>query len=183
MKKINRLTKYRLYFEDGQILPINPDIIYYFKLKENMDISDIYSSVLYESLKNKALFYLSQKSRTKYELISKLKQISSEKIIYKICEDLEQNGYIDDYDYAMSYILTHKDSKLKNTIKLMQKGIEKKIIDDVYIDIDYDIEKDNLDNEIKLLKQKKNDNYQIITKLSRKGYLYSDIVSKLKAHE
>lgn len=181
--KITKLTKFRMYLNDGKIIPINPDIIHEFKLKEGMDLTGIYADVEFESMKAKALYYISLKSRTEYELKSKLKQIySNPKLIEKTLRYVDELGYINDYDYCVSYILTHKNSKLKNTIKLMQKGVSKSIIDRAFNEVPSEIYDDNLENEVIKLKKMQYDDFEIITKLSKKGYPYDKILKILVAH-
>lgn len=180
MMKILKLQKNKIFLEDGTIVDVNPDIIYEYKLKKDMDISKIYKKVLYASIKQKAFFYISLKDRTKYELKCKLRaKYNDIEIIENVIEYMETQKYINDIDYATSYILTHKNSKQKNIVKLMQKGIKKADIDLAYEDISEEIENENLEMEIKKLLNKNIEKAAIITKLMRKGYNYYSIKESL----
>ena len=96
---------------------------------------------------------------------------------------MKECGYIDDVDYALSYILTHSNSRQKNYFKLMQKGIKKADIDLAYTDVPENTEEDQLEKEIAKLKENKIELPKIILKLTRKGYEYSKIkkvIDKMK---
>lgn len=179
-KKIKKLMSNKLFLEDGEVIDVNPDIIYYFKLKSNMDISDIYQDIIFLSIRQKALYYIYLKPRTKYELLSKLRpKYEHSEDIKKVIDDLEKEGYIDDVDFALSYILTHRNSRQKNLMKLMQKGISKSDIDEAFLQVPREQEQDSLKKEIvKLIG--KYDNSQIFVKLTRKGYKYEDIKNEIK---
>ncbi|WP_068268314.1 regulatory protein RecX [Caviibacter abscessus] len=177
---IQRLNSNKMYLSDNEIIDISPDIIHEYKLKEGMDISNIYSDILFDSIKQKAFFYLYLKSRTKYELISKLKlKYKNTEIIKEVINYLETELYINDVDYATAYILSHKYSRQKQYLKLMQKGIIKKDIDLAFENIPNDLEEDLIDKEIIKMLEKNIEPPQIIIKLTRKGYEYTKIVEAL----
>lgn len=183
-KIIQKITKNKIFINNEEIIDVNPEIIYFFKLKKDMNISNIYNDILFESIKQKAMFYLYLKNRTKYELKSKLKEkYKNTSLINEVISFLEENGYINDIDYALSYILINKNSRQKNTVKLMQKGISKKDIETAYEDVPEEKEFENLENEIKKLLNKNIEKNQIFIKLTRKGYIYQDIKDILKTLE
>ncbi|VWL85169.1 regulatory protein RecX [Oceanivirga miroungae] len=179
---IQKIKSNKLYLENDEVIDINPDIIHEFKLKSNMDISGIYTDIIKASIKNKAFYYIYLKSRTRYELLSKLKlkYFDKKELIEEVLDYLEENLYINDVDYAISYILSHKNSKTKNTMKLLQKGIKKQDIDEAYEDIPNDMEKEQLSEEVRKLKEKNYEDAKIILTLTRKGYRYNDIKENLK---
>ncbi len=189
MKKIiNKIISNKIYllndFGDEQIeeiIDISPDIIYEFKLKKNMDITEIYQDVLFASIKQKAMYYLYLKSRTRYELLSKLKLKYTDKVlINEVLDWLEENLYLNDIDYALSYILSHKNSRVRNTMKLMQKGIKKADIDIAYEDVSKELEENQLIKEVEKLLENNKDKNKIILKLTRKGYDYQSIKMTIK---
>lgn len=178
--KILRLTKNKLFLENETVIDISPDIIYEYKLKQGMDISSIYDNILYASIRQKAFFYISLKDRTRYELKCKLRsKYTNIEMIESVVEYLCENRYIDDVDYAISYILTHRNSKQKNIVKLMQKGVSKSDIDLAYEDISEEIENENLELEIEKMLNKNIEKANIIIKLMRKGYNYYSIKESL----
>lgn len=178
---IQKLTKNKIYLSNDLIIDVSPDIIHEYKLRTGNDISSIYNKILYASIKNKALYYIYLKPRTKYELISKLKsKYTNVDMIKEVVDYLEEEKYIDDVDYALSYILTHFDSRQKLNFKLMQKGIKKEDIDKAYEDAPENMEEDNLLKEIEKLKNKGLDLPRIIVSLTRKGYAYSKIKKEIE---
>lgn len=174
---ITKIQSNKLYLDNDEIIDICPEIIHEFKLKLNMDILNIYDSIIEASIKNKAFYYIYLKSRTRYELLSKLKLKYHDKkeIIEKVLDYLEENLYINDIDYAISYILTHKKSKTQNTMKLLQKGISLADINIAFEDIPNDLESENLLHEIEKLKENNYDDTKILIRLTRKGFRYNDI--------
>lgn len=177
---IQRLNSNKIYLSNNEVIDISPDIIHEYKLKEGLEITDIYKDILFDSIKQKAFFYLYLKSRTKYELISKLKlKYKNTDIIKEVIEYLEKQLYINDVDYAIAYILSHKYSKQKQYLKLMQKGISKKDIDIAFENAPNNLEDELLDKEVIKMIEKAIEPAQIIIKLTRKGYEYTKIVEAL----
>lgn len=184
MLTIIKLVKNKIYLSNEEIIDVNPDIIHEYKLRQGDDITYKYTDVLLASIKNKAIFYIYLKPRTSYELISKLKaKYTNIDLINEAVMYMEECGYIDDVDYALSYILTHSNSRQKNYFKLMQKGIKKADIDLAYTDVPANTEEDQLEKEIAKLKENNIELPKIILKLTRKGYEYSKIkkvIDKMK---
>ena len=115
MLTIIKLVKNKIYLSNEEIIDVNPDIIHEYKLRQGDDITDKYTDVLLASIKNKAIFYIYLKPRTSYELISKLKaKYTNIDLINEAVMYMKECGYIDDVDYALSYILTHSNSRQKN---------------------------------------------------------------------
>lgn len=178
--KILSLKSNKIYLENDEVVDISPDIIHEYKLKAGMEISDIYTDILFSAIKQKAFFYLYLKSRTKYELISKLKlKYKNDDIIKEVISFLEDELYLNDVDYATAYILSHKYSKQKLYFKLMQKGISRKDIDEAFLNVPSDMEEELIDTEVEKLKEKNIEVAQIIIKLTRKGYQYTKIVEAI----
>lgn len=178
---IKKLTKNKIYLSNDEIIDVSPNIIHEFKLHANDDISNIYLGVLKASIKNKALYYIYLKPRTKYELSSKLKsKYTNSSLIEEVISYLEKEKYIDDVDFALSYILTHEGSKQKMMFKLMQKGIKKVDIDKAYEDAPENMEEEILSKEVAKLKDKGMDLPHIIITLTRKGYSYYKIKKEIE---
>ncbi|MEP7146628.1 MAG: RecX family transcriptional regulator [bacterium] len=107
-----------------------------------------------------AYSFLSYKQRSKKEIIKKLsqKKISSA-TIEKITDLLENQKYVDDKIYAKNFLedrLTHKPvGKRLARLKLLEKGIEKEIAENI-IEENYSGEKEfELANEVLKKYQKK----------------------------
>ena len=104
--KILKLAKNKIYLEN-EIIDISKDIIYMYSLTVDMDITDIYYELIFESMKYKALYILGLKSRTEFELKNKLKEKYDKKnfyIIDDVVKKLKDMQLIDDYEYANYYI-------------------------------------------------------------------------------
>lgn len=179
-KIIQKLSSNKAYLSNGEVIEISPDIIHEYKLKEKLEVTNIYNELLFDSIKQKAFFYLYLKSRTKYELISKLKlKYRNENIIKEVISYFEKELYINDIDYATAYILSHKYSRQKQYLKLMQKGISKKNIDEAFENIPDNLEEELIDKEVLKMLNKNIEPAQIMIKLTRKGYEYMKIVEAL----
>lgn len=182
MKKIQILKSKVCTFSDGESIDISPDLIYEFKLTKDMILYEKeYIELLEASIRQKAIMYISLKSYTKYELLSKLKQkYTNEQSIKNVLDELEEEKYINDIDYAISYILSRNYSKRKLIMKLMQKGISKENIDIAYDDIPDSKEEELIEKDLEKLIKKGYTNSEIFLKLSRKGYSYQDIKDKIE---
>lgn len=89
----------------------------------------------FEVAKNKAIKYVGISRKTEQEVYRKLKtQGFDENIIMEVIEYLKELGYINDNDYVDAYIrqcmrlLDYSTYEIRQ--KLLQKGINKYIIDD-----------------------------------------------------
>lgn len=89
----------------------------------------------FEVAKNKAIKYVGISRKTEQEVYRKLKtQGFDENIIMEVIEYLKELGYINDDDYVDAYIrqcmrlLDYSTYEIRQ--KLLQKGINKYIIDD-----------------------------------------------------
>lgn len=182
--KINKIYRNKIYLDTEEIIDINKDIEYEYNLKSkiNNDISDIYEDVIRESIKNKSYFLIALKDRTRKELFDKLKSkyISRNiSIINEVLDDFEDNGYINDINYAIYYIENNtKYGKRRIMSNLMMKGIDINDINTAFSELDTnEIE---INNIIKIIKSKRvkfnEDKNKIFQMLMRKGYNYDDIL-------
>lgn len=64
----------------------------------------------------------------------------------------------------------------------MQKGVSKSIIDRAFNEVPSELCDDNLESEVIKLKNKEYDDFEIITKIIKKGYPYDKILKILVAH-
>lgn len=183
-----------VYFENNNKFFINYNIFEKYKISKDMEFTEeeilemkYYSD--FERAKIKALKYVSGKFKTKMEVRKKLKEEFQNDVIEDVLYFLEENGYIDDRNYTKLFI--EDKQKLngygKNKIKslLIQKGIEKNIIDEFIFDVDDDFEFSNalnvgikklnlLENEKDKFKKKQ----KIINYLAYRGFSF-DIIQKV----
>jgi Uncharacterized protein conserved in bacteria len=158
-----------------------------YKLRVGEDITaEIYDKILKEVIlkrgKARGLYLLQSKERTEQEVRNKLKQnFYPEDIIDQVIDYLISYRYIDDNRYTRMYIeyKSRRRSKAKICQELMQKGISKSFIMDIYEEIDNnkDIELIRKFIEKKSLKEEMTsvDIQKLYQQLFRKGFQYDDI--------
>ena len=141
--------------------------------------------------KERAIYIITNYSKTEKQLRDKLKQSKKydDKVIDETIKFLKKHNFINDTDFANRFIELHKNQYSEKVLrqKLYQKGIDKKIIDEVFIE-----NEDNFDNEelIRKLLLKKCPNYyevkddmdikekqKVYAYLARKGFSYDDITN------
>lgn len=128
----------RIDLDTGETLRMSPEIYSIYSLSREMMIdSPLYHQLKEESerwqCKQKALNYLAVRSRSTQEMRTYLyKKGFSKDIIDEIVTGLKDNGYIDDYDFAVRFINTKRRSKIigENSLKrdLYKKGLNREII-------------------------------------------------------
>ena len=196
---IKKISRNKLYLSTEEIMDISPFIKQKYGLKVNDDISSLYDDISYEAALEKGIFLISLKDRTKKELYKKLEEkYQNKNSIKKAIKKLEELGYVNDLDYSISYIKNKKYGKNRITYNLIQKGIEKKIVELAYEELETE---ENIDdkrletlikkNEKKLayknsdlkkeeyLKQLKEEQ-KLIQYLARQGFSLDKIFEKIK---
>lgn len=135
--------KYKDYFvriglNTGESMNLDYDIFNIY----NLEKGKIVDSVEYQQLKDeadrfacrqKALDYLSIRSCSSLEMENYLfRKDFSKDIIREVVKSLKESGYINDYNFAMTYINSKKKGKLigENLLKkqLYKKGIRREIV-------------------------------------------------------
>ena len=95
---------------------------------------------------------------------------------------LEERGYIDDYRYAKLWVENRNVSKgtsvKKLRLELMQKGIDSRIIDQVFAETTRS-DNDELAKIIAKKRHKYSDDQKLIQYLLRAGFNYSDVLDAL----
>lgn len=184
--KILKIQKNKLYLDNEEIIDINLDIKVIFKLKDGMDIEEIYSEIIYESMKNKAVYLVSLKDRTEFELKNKLKEkylLKNHYMIDKVLEDLRNLNLLDDVEYSKKYILSNShfgENKIKQ--KLLLKGISITNINNSYNQLYDELDIKEIQKEVIekfILKNKDMPREKLLRKLMSKGYSYKDILEVL----
>ncbi len=174
---------YNVYF-DEEIVHIELSVFLSHKLKKNQTITlkqfkDIISENETAYIKRKAVVYVS-KERSVYEFINYLKGLDAKKeLINELVESFKEKGYLDDKEYASSYVSKYENKYGKNKLKLLlkNKGISDEIIEDT---LKNHIDK-NLEFKVKTLAMRvKKDNYKktkeaIIRRLVNLGYEIAEI--------
>ena len=88
------------------------------------------------SARNYVLYLLSIRMYTKKELLDKLKKKNyPDEIISGALNSLEENGIINDYDYAFAYLHDNLELKAKGLFRIKQelllKGVAREVVDAV----------------------------------------------------
>lgn len=160
MYEIIKITKkrnsnYNLYIKDykEEKLEIHLDILYDYKLYSIKEIDDeAFEKMLSDNqnklAKQQAFKLLTSSSKTKKELITKLKQkkFSQESINYAM-SFVDEYGFIDEENIAQRLVegkyKRKKYSKRAMMSRLKQKGIDSSIVEDSLSDIDDEEEYEN----------------------------------------
>ena len=119
MMKITKILRNKLTFEDGREIPVNPDLIYEYGLKDGVELSEErYSTLLEESAYSKALAILARQERSEKGLIVKLRECFRDgALAEKVVNRVKKNGYLNDAEYAVSFLTGKNYSKKHNTEK------------------------------------------------------------------
>ena len=188
-----------MYLDTGEIMDISPLIRQRYKLKENDNIERFYDEISYEASLEKGIFLISLKDRTKKELQLKLEEKYQNKAaVLRATEKLEELGYLNDLNYAMSYIESKTYGKNRVSYNLFQKGVRKDIVEKAYLALDEEKEENVEDVKLEKLIEKKGkkvninnerdekkikEEQKLIQYLARQGFSLDKIFKKLKEYK
>ena len=197
--KINKIYRNKIYLDNEEIMDISPLIRQKYDLKVNDNIERFYDEISYEASLEKGIFLISLKDRTKKEIRLKLEEkFRNKSAILQAIEKLEELGYLNDLNYAISYIEGRTYGKNRISYNLFQKGIDKATVEKAYLTLDEEKE-DNVD-DIKLEKlieknskkininnereeKKIKEEQKLIQYLARQGFSLDKIFKKLKEYK
>ena len=197
--KINKIYRNKIYLDTEEIIDISPLIRQKYDLKVNDNIERFYDEISYEASLEKGIFLISLKDRTKKEIRLKLEEkFRNKSAILQAIEKLEELGYLNDLNYAISYIEGRTYGKNRISYNLFQKGIDKATVEKAYLTLDEEKE-DNVD-DIKLEKlieknskkininnereeKKVKEGQKRIQYLARQGFSLDKIFKKLKEYK
>ena len=183
--------KSKVVFQDGESLGLYNGEIRRLDIAVGKEIDEEeYYITIYPVLKKRAfarLMHILEKSfKSENDIIKKLKlSFYPEEAIKEAIEKAKKFGYIDDERYAERYINTYKDkhSKMKLKYKLMEKGINKEIIDNALESFIVDEEPmiKKLLNKKHYFETEETDKKQkIIASIMRQGFKYQKIKDVIK---
>ena len=180
-------------------MDISPLIRQRYDLKENDNIERFYDEISYEASLEKGIFLISLKDRTKKELQLKLEEKYQNKAaVLRAIEKLEELGYLNDLNYAMSYIESKTYGKNRVSYNLFQKGVRKDIVEKAYLALDEEKEENVEDVKLEKLIEKKGkkvninnerdekkikEEQKLIQYLARQGFSLDKIFKKLKEYK
>lgn len=190
-------TRYKVYL-DGQFAftLYKGELSRYHIAEESVIEDDIYDSlrlIVIKRAKLRAMHLLSDMGRTESQLRTKLKQGGYvEDAVEAAIRYVKSFGYINDMEYARSFIDSRKDRKSKKELyaALLQKGVPAEIVEQVFEEADYG-EKDSR-QAIEALMRKKSYNpetadvkekQKMMGYLMRKGFSYQDVRNVLQVCE
>ncbi|MBE5758029.1 MAG: hypothetical protein E7345_03775 [Clostridiales bacterium] len=188
----NNKDRVNLYIDDAFYTGMNIEVVMKHQLKKGMDISeDLLEKIIFDDVKgeafNKAIKYIGSSLKSVKQIKDYLKKKEySDEVVCLVIDKLCEYKYVDDYEFAKSFVLTYskKYGKLKIVSMLKSKGVEDNIIDDVF-------EEEKLESNIERVARKylgsKQINNETWLKLNRflysRGYDFEEIgriISKLK---
>ena len=188
-----------MYLDTGEIMDISLLIRQRYDLKENDNIERFYDEISYEASLEKGIFLISLKDRTKKELQLKLEEKYQNKAaVLRATEKLEELGYLNDLNYAMSYIESKTYGKNRVSYNLFQKGVRKDIVEKAYLALGEEKEENVEDVKLEKLIEKKGkkvninnerdekkikEEQKLIQYLARQGFSLDKIFKKLKEYK
>ena len=182
-------TRYKVYVDEQFAFVLYKGELSRYKVAVEEEITvETYNIILKEVVgkraKLRALHLLNSMGRTEMQLRNKLKDSDyTDDIIEEAIKYVKSFGYINDAEYARSFIQNRKDKKSKKELYMLlsQKGLSSELLDDVFEEV-YDNESSQ--EAICKLMKKKNYNPETADKLqtqkffaylTRKGFSYEDI--------
>ena len=197
--KINKIYRNKIYLDTEEIIDISPLIRQKYDLKVNDNIERFYDEISYEASLEKGIFLISLKDRTKKEIRLKLEEkFRNKSAILQAIEKLEELGYLNDLNYAISYIEGRTYGKNRISYNLFQKGIDKATVEKAYLIlaeekednvddtkleklIEKNSKKININNE--RAQKKVKEEQKLIQYLARQGFSLDKIFKKLKEYK
>ncbi len=141
--------KFLVSFDNGEEIKISEDTLVNFGLYKGQEVEEVFvDNLKFEDEKSEALllsYKFLQRNKTKQQLVDYLykNKIRSD-IIDLVLPILEEKNYLNDEDYARRYLSDalniKKYGKIKTRYMLISKGIDKKIIEKVMENYDYELE-------------------------------------------
>ena len=93
-------------------------------------------------------------------------------ILEEVVDKIEARGFINDLDYARSFIERSRESKRKIEYQLSMKGVSREIVSEAFGEAEHD-EKEEIRKQLKKVAKREKDKQ--IAYLMRKGFKYGDI--------
>ncbi|MCX7885388.1 MAG: RecX family transcriptional regulator [Caloramator sp.] len=189
IKQNNTNGRYNIFVDDEYAFSASDEDILKYSIKSGVEISKEQLNFLIESCEetkcyNYALYILSKKDYTEYEISKKLSNKGySFTTINKTIEKLKLYDIINDERYAKKYINDciniKKYGKKKIEYNLKNKGINPDIIKQYFFDVDNEYENalEISKKKLKYINNKKDIKNKLIRHLLSKGFEY-DIIKK-----
>lgn len=190
-------TKYKVYLDGQFAFVLYKGELSRYHIAVGEELSElVYQQILKEVLlkraKLRAMHLLNSMGRTENQLRDKLKQsLYPEEVIEAAMNYVKSFGYVNDAEYARSFIDSRKDRKSKRELymQLGQKGIAKDTLNQIFEEY-YDVE-DSREAIEAIMRKRRYDpekatnveTQKIMGYLMRKGFAYDDIRKVLHVSE
>lgn len=185
-----------LYIDGEFAMKLDTETLLINHIKAGVEINDEQLHQLIEDSNNKrakekALWLISYRDHSKKELIDKIKRTSSEESAVAAVERLTELGLVNDEAYARRYYkeLTQGSKHLSPRgarYKLMEKGIDRELIDAIVDETDID-EREQIriiiNSKYKNLNSDEKTKKRAVSALQRKGFRFEDIRSVMEEYE
>lgn len=173
--KILKVQRNKILFENNVEISLQKTTIDEYKLKEGVEIEkDVYLNLVERAALSFSYWLLAKRDYSTKEFTSKLIMKYREKnIIINIVEKFKKLNYLNDENFALSYINSHKSwGNKKLEYNLLLKGIDRNII--------HSLLEDNIEDELKeieklYIKMGTKEKKKKIESLMRKGFKYEHI--------
>ena len=152
-----RKGRYNIFIDGQYRFPVSEEVLIQFRLHKDQEITNDQIQAITDAdsiskAYNKALDYLSYQLRTEKEIIQYLQQHDfTDSQIEPVLQRLRSQGYINDLEYAKSYVRTIAKTSDKGpkviTQKLRQKGVLENDIETALEEFSFE---DQLQNSIKI---------------------------------
>ena len=178
--------KYRLSFDNSEILDVYEDVILNLELLLKKDISEsLKQKILQENEKYDAyavgLKYLNTRVRSKKEVVDYLRKGEySFPNIENAISILEKQGYVNDLNFAKAFLnnrlITTSNGPYKIKSDLKEKGVSNEVIDEVMEEYTIDIQKEKIAKQVnRMVKSNRNKGNsllkrKIFNELSKQGF-------------
>lgn len=185
-----------LYIDGEFAMKLDTETLLINHIKAGVEISDEQLHQLIEDSNNKrakekALWLISYRDHSKKELVDKIKRTSSEESAVAAVERLTELGLVNDEAYARRYFkeLTQGSKHLSPRgarYKLMEKGIDRELIDSIVEETDID-EREQIrtiiNNKYRSFNADEKSKKRTVAALQRKGFRWEDIKSVMEEYE
>lgn len=197
-----RKGRYNIFVDGKYSFAVSETVLANFRLFKDTELTDEQITEISKNEQShkyyiKALNYLSHQMRSEKEIKDYLNEKDAEmEDIQEVIQRLKAEGYLNDADYAQSFINTHVNTTLDGPIviknKLHQKGIDKELADEKILNVDYSLWLENADKQAQKIirRSQRYSHRQLLNKvksgLLQKGYtseLLSEVVAGLDIEE
>ncbi|MFC7441529.1 RecX family transcriptional regulator [Laceyella putida] len=147
IEKCSKQTKrYRIFVDGNEVCSVHEDVLVKFHLHKGMELEqaqweELLQAEEYNKVKQAVMRYLSYKPRTVYEVRQYLKQKEYDPALgEQAIEEMEAQGFLDDRQYAKSWVAERHRHKGYGALRLRQeltkKGVASSYIDEALIEMD-----------------------------------------------